>query len=62
MDVTACHCNGCPLRLQELLEADDFNFTHDVFGIRRFIDRTTGEMPGAKFHPRFSVPRTESTS
>lgn len=35
MDIDACHCNGCPLQLQALLDADDANFAHDVFGIRQ---------------------------
>lgn len=34
MDVRATHCNGCPLRLVELADADDFNFAHDLLGIR----------------------------
>lgn len=59
MDVTAVHLNGCPLRLQELLEAKDVDFAHDVFGIRRFIDRTTGKINPALFGPRFSAPVTE---
>jgi hypothetical protein len=52
MDITACHANGCPLRLGELLNADDGNFGHDVFGIRRHIDRETGKMTSC-FLPRF---------
>jgi hypothetical protein len=36
MDVEAVHNNGCPLRLQELLDADDFNFFHDMLGIQRY--------------------------
>lgn len=44
MDVTACHCNGCALDLQKLLAFDDFNFVHDVFGIRNHIDRETGKL------------------
>lgn len=57
MDMMACHANGTPLRLKELLEADDFNFAHDVFGIRRHIDRddsspTAGRMLDC-FLPRF---------
>lgn len=55
MDITACHCNGYPLRLQDLLEADDFNFAHDVFGIRANIDRSTGELENC-FLPRFAQP------
>ena len=54
MDITACHCNGCPLKLAELEKADDGNFSHDIFGIRRHIDRRTGEL-GDCFLPRFSV-------
>jgi len=54
MDITACHKNGNPLRLQALLDADDFNFSHDVFGIRRHLDRTTGTLQDF-FSPRFSA-------
>lgn len=53
MDIAACHLNGNPLRLRDLLDADDFNFTHDVFGIERHLDRTTGKLD-ARFSPRFS--------
>lgn len=51
MDIEACHCNGCPLDLNKLLKADSFTFKHDVFGIRRFIDRSTGKLTGC-FVPR----------
>jgi hypothetical protein len=53
MDLTACHANGCPLRLEDLLAADDGNFGHDVFGIRRYIDRKTGKLTDC-FVPRFA--------
>lgn len=53
MDIEACHSNGCPLRLKDLLAADDFNFSHDVFGIRDHIDRTTGRLLD-HFVPRFA--------
>ncbi len=53
MDISATHANGCRLRLKELLEADDFNFLHDVCGIARHIDRETGKIGGC-FSPRFS--------
>lgn len=52
MDVIACHANGCPLRLQELLGADDVNFAHDIFGIQRHLDRTTGRLTD-NFTPRY---------
>lgn len=53
MDISATHANGCPLKLAELLAADDFNFVHDVAGIRRHIDRTTGKLQDC-FLPRFA--------
>ena len=55
MDITATHCNGNPLRLQELLDADNTNFAHDIFGIRLHMDRNTGELLNC-FVPRFSKP------
>ena len=54
MDLTACHANGNPLRLQDLLDADDFNFSHDVFGISRHLDRETGKLEGF-FSPRYTL-------
>jgi len=53
MDLTATHMNGNPLRLADLLVADDANFAHDVFGIRRHINRRTGQLENC-FVPRFS--------
>ena len=61
MDVTACHANGCPLRLSELLVADDFNFVHDVFGINRHIDRQTAQLTHC-FSPRYSVPSSKEAA
>ena len=55
MDVEATHCNGNPLRLEDMLAADGFNFLHDVTGIYRHLDRDTGELKGF-FVPRFSKP------
>lgn len=54
MDITACHCNGNPLDLSRLLEADDFNFAHDILGIRAHINRDTGALENC-FSPRFSA-------
>lgn len=56
MDLSACHSNGCPLRLKDLLAAattDPGSFGHDVLGIRRFMDRTTGMLRDS-FRPRFA--------
>ena len=44
MDLTACHLNGCPLDLDKLADFDDFNFYHDIFGIRNNINRTNGKL------------------
>ena len=59
MDITAVHANGRPLRLQDLALADDFNYAHDVFGIRRHLNRETGELENC-FLPRFSRPAAKS--
>lgn len=58
MDITACHANGCPLDLDRLLAADDFNLLHDVLGIARHLDRddtspTAGQLLDC-FLPRFA--------
>lgn len=53
MDLTACHSNGTPLDLARLLQADEFNFLHDIYGINRHIDRSTGQLNN-HFRPRFA--------
>lgn len=55
MDFSATHASGNPLRLQDLLTADQFNFAHDAFGIARHLNRLTGELEDC-FRPRFSAP------
>ncbi len=55
MDITACHANGCPLNLREMLSGADFDFIHDIGGIRENINRKTGELDGC-FLPRFAAP------
>ena len=55
MDVTACHANGCPLLLDQLLHAaENSSFAHDVWGISRHIDRRTGKLTGC-FLPRYAA-------
>jgi len=54
MDLIACHANGTPLRLADLLNANEADFAHDIFGIRRHIDRETGRLNDC-FRPRFSL-------
>lgn len=53
MDISACHLNGCELRLNELLNADNSNFAHDIFGIRANINRKTGKLENC-FLPRYA--------
>lgn len=53
MDITCCHLNSNPLDLVGLLEAENGDFGHDVFGIQRHIDRETGELLDC-FVPRLS--------
>jgi hypothetical protein len=52
MDIEACHLSN-PLRLKELLEADEFNFAHDIYGIMNNLNRETGKLQNC-FLPRFS--------
>jgi hypothetical protein len=54
MDITATHANGTPLDLGGLANADDHNFSHDLFGIARHINRETGKLEGC-FVPRFAL-------
>ena len=41
------------LRLNDLLNTDDFNFAHDIVGIQRHIDRRERKMD-TSFLPRFA--------
>lgn len=50
MDVSAAHL-VCPLRLVALLEADDFNFMHDVGGIVRNLNRRTFQLDNCFAQP-----------
>ena len=56
MDLTACHANGCPLQLSELLVANRGDFAHDIYGIRKAINRTTGKLTEDCFTPRYAQP------
>lgn len=53
MCLAAAHCNGCKLRLQDMLDGDLFDIYHDIFGIHGNINRRTGKIEGL-FCPRFS--------
>jgi hypothetical protein len=54
MDLQACHTNGCPLRLNDLLAAEACDFLHDICGINHHINRENGKLEDC-FSPRFSA-------
>ena len=56
MDLIACHMVGCRLDLPRLMHANVLDFSHDVFGIRRHLDRETGELTDL-FLPRHATQR-----
>lgn len=53
MDLCCTHA-AIPLQLDKLVSAPDFDFAHDVFGIQRHMNRTTGELEGC-FLPRCAM-------
>lgn len=53
MDLSACH-NTCPLKLEELFNADLSDFAHDIGGIMKHINRRTGQLEDC-FLPRFAI-------
>lgn len=57
MDIEYAH-KDCPLKLQELFDADDMNFYHDIIGIGNNIDRATGKLKNC-FVPRFAKQNIE---
>lgn len=58
MDLTACHANGCRLRLGALLTSLPTNFAHDIGGIRAHLNRETGKLTSC-FRPRYADCRPE---
>lgn len=60
MDLEVAH-EKFNLRLKDLLQADDFNFSHDVIGIQHYLDRETKEFTEF-FLPRFSCTNIKEHS
>jgi hypothetical protein len=54
MDISYCIDGGCDLNLEGLLNADDFNFSHDICGIHNNLDRENKKLNNC-FVPRFAV-------
>jgi hypothetical protein len=52
MDIESVH-RQAPLRLKDLLNAEDDEFAHDLIGIYNNLDRVTGNLRGF-FEPRFT--------
>ena len=55
-DIIYVHTHIRALRLKDLLEADELNFTHDVWGISGKLSQKTGQLVMC-FMPRFATPR-----
>lgn len=53
LDLTIAH-NQFKLNLNELLNADDENFTHDIAGIQKNVDRNKMEVVNL-FVPRYAT-------
>ena len=58
MDLVAVH-KCCPLRLADLLGTNDFDFVHEIVGIRENFYRKTGYFQNG-FWPRFAVHEPEA--
>ena len=54
MDLLAAHLS-CPLRLDDLLNAADVDFVHDIVGIERHLDRQLFYLRDS-FVPRYAKP------
>lgn len=52
MDLNSAH-EEFNLRLDDLLNADDYNFAHDIIGIQNNINRSERKMEGL-FVPRYA--------
>ena len=52
MDIDTAN-EDCPLKLEELLKADDMNFYHDIIGIGNNLNRQTKKLENC-FLPRYA--------
>jgi hypothetical protein len=58
MDLAAVHANDIRLDLAELLAAPAFDFSHDIMGIRKNLNRDTGILMNC-FLPRCAQAEKE---
>ena len=54
MDLEAVHCNGCRLRLGDMVGGKLSDVVHDINGIIKHLDRATGKLKKG-FQPRFAA-------
>jgi len=59
-DLIAVHTHGCPLDFRKLLFATDYDFLHDILGIRYHLDRRTGRIRN-NYPIRCSKPTPRTT-
>lgn len=57
-DLTACHLNGCPLRLSAMLYGADHDLMQDITLIFKHLDRRTGKLTGTDL-PLYHKPLKE---
>ena len=60
VDLSAVHCNEGELDLDRLMAAPEVDFAHDVMGIHRHVDRSTGKL-GDCFMPRCGFRTVSAT-
>ena len=53
-ELNVVHTEIMPLRLRDLLDADDGNFAHDIAGIHRHLEHGTRPRLRDGFCPRFA--------
>ncbi len=53
MDLTYCIEGGCNLRLDDMLNAREFDLMHDIYGINQHLNHETHKLEGG-FWPRFA--------
>jgi hypothetical protein len=53
--------DACPIDWERLLAADDYNFSHDISGLDRHMNRETLKLEGF-FVPRFALRNSEKVA
>jgi hypothetical protein len=61
MDLATTHNHACPLDFAAMAKGNPADVAHDVFGIRRHLDRETGLLTDC-FLPRFAARQVEAAA